>query len=103
MSEIRIRVSDDAMLDKLDRLAEQEGYATRSKFIESILARYIVYKDALFVDELPPVIKALCEQAARGTERKMEYLIRANVNTMLKIQQTTDDLRAILKSEYEVE
>ena len=27
MSVIRIRLSDDAMIDKLDRLAEQEGYA----------------------------------------------------------------------------
>ena len=104
MTEMKIRLSNDNLIKKLDELAEKENFSSRNKLIEHILTQYVTYNDKLFLDNLPPIISHMCKQAIKETTEKNELLIRANINILDKIEKDLEALRTVfygdLPSDY---
>lgn len=99
MAELRIRFDDDELLKKMDAIAAEEGYSTRTKFVESLISRYILYKDRMFLNELPDVVKAICKEAVLEEKNNSDILLRSYMNSLLKLQESIDSLRAVFLNE----
>ena len=97
--EIKIRINDDRLIAELDRLTKEQNFTSRNKLIEHILTLYVLYKDRLFLDNLPPIIEEMCRQAVEKNTQKNDVLIRANINTLAKVERYLDDLRSIFYKE----
>ena len=95
MTEMKIRLSDDSLINDLDRLTKEQNFSSRNKLIEHILTQYVTYNDRLFLDNLPPIISEMCKQAVKETAQNNEILIRSNINTLDRVERYLADLRAV--------
>lgn len=95
MTEMKIRLSDDSLINDLDRLTKEKNFSSRNKLIEYILTQYVTYNDRFFLDNLPPIISEMCKQAVKETTQKNEILIRSNINTLDRVERYLADLRAV--------
>ena len=58
-----IRDVPQEVVDKLDSIVKDEGYASRNQLVIEILTNYTNCKSGLFYQILPPIIKEICSQS----------------------------------------
>lgn len=99
MAEIKIRISDDRIVEGLDKIIKEEGFSSRNQLINEILSQYVIMKDKLFLQNIPPVLKAICEENLSEQQQNNAFILQKNVEIMQKILMELSDLRAIFLSD----
>jgi len=101
MAEIKIRISDERIIEGLDEIVKQEGFSSRNQLINDILSEYIATKDKLFLHNLPSVLKAICDENLSAQQQNNAFILQKNIEIMQKILMELSDLRAIFLSDLD--
>lgn len=101
MAEIKIRISDDKIIEGLDQIIKDEGYSSRNQLINDILSQYVIMKDKLFLQNIPPVLKAICNENLSEQQQNNAFILQKNIEIMQKILMELSDLRAIFLSDLD--
>lgn len=99
MTEIKIRISDESIVERLDKIIKEEGFSSRNQLINDILSQYVIMKDKLFLQNIPPVLKAICNENLSEQQQNNAFTLQKNIEIMQKILMELSDLRAIFLSD----
>ena len=67
MIEIKLRITNDELIRRLDEIVKKEGFESRNQLINEILALYVGAKDRFVCKVLPPVVNSICTQTINET------------------------------------
>ncbi len=101
MAEIKIRISDDRIIEELDRIVREEGFSSRNQLINDILSEYITTKDKLFLHNLPPILRSICNENLSFQQQNNTLILQKNTEIMQRILMELSDLRAIFLSDLD--
>ena len=62
MTEIKLRISNDELIRRLDEIVKAERYESRNQLICEILSLYVGAKDSFTCKVLPPIVNSICTQ-----------------------------------------
>lgn len=95
MTEIKVRSVPDDLVDRLDKLAEEEHYASRSQLIVDILTLYVTSKSQFFQQAISPVVNNLCIEAIKEQYSQAEKTADLLLPICLKMLAGIDDIKAL--------
>lgn len=101
MTEIKIRISDESIVERLDKIIKEEGFSSRNQLINDILSQYVIMKDKLFLQNISPVLKAICNENLSEQQQNNTFILQKNIEIMQKILMELSDLRAIFLSDLD--
>lgn len=93
-SQILIRDVPKNVIEKLDKIAKDEGYSSRNQLLLDVIERYATVKNELYYQTVPPLIHSICKSELSS----FSDLSQATVHTMalaaqrlLKVAQRLDE------------
>lgn len=99
MAELRLRNINDDVLEALDNIVEKEKYASRNQLVNEILTQYVTCKNDFFTRSLPQIVQALCLEAIKNQNEKVDLVLDSVAPIFAKILNDLDDLRSIFYDE----
>ncbi|WP_295211616.1 ribbon-helix-helix domain-containing protein [Ruminococcus sp.] len=93
--DIKLRISDENLLKKIDEAIEKEGFSSRNQFINHIIKLYITSRDTFFLGAFSPVMREICKENIAEQQKINEHLLKNIERIMIKILESTTDIRGI--------
>lgn len=96
MKQIKFRVEDDSLIDKLDEIVQAKEYASRSDLINDILQQYVTVGDKMFLNALPPVLHTLCTAELERFNEQSELTVDTVMLALKRFMLSLEKFEALL-------
>lgn len=91
MAELKIRITDDDLLQTLDQIVSDENYESRNQLVVHILTLYCSCRDKFVINSLPTIVNNLCQEAisqqAEISSKILEIIIPLLADIDRKLQE----------------
>lgn len=89
MTKLTVRDVPDEVVEKLDAIVQADGYSSRNDLVKNILATYVLSKENMLLNALPPIVRALCSNELKILTEQAELTMEALLEIVKRLEDVT--------------